>query len=126
MVKLDWNPKSLEVKCSKETLKFKQEMEKKYIFFYKCVQILKNASISRKALDSAKILNSAEEKDTKNVNLTDSIDGVPISRHTLLHIHQPKRSKKITIDQAHMQLRMKVRVLRHLFGSLFKSTDLKN
>ena len=36
-----------------------------------------------------------------------------------------KNSKRNAIDEAHMQLRLRVRALRHLFGSLFKSTDLK-
>ena len=44
----------------------------------------------------------------------------------LEHVWSAKKTKKIAIEQAHMQLKLLQRALRLLFGYLFKSADLKN
>ena len=45
--------------------------------------------------------------------------------HIIAH-KSAKTTQKIATDEARMQLRLKARALRHLCGSLFKKTDLKN
>ena len=111
-----WNRKDLEEKCSKESHKLNEKREKIF-FHYKCVQTLNKIHPSQE---------SHPEKNTKNIKLTASIDGVPISGHTFLHIIQLKKAKKMLLTKTHMHLRLRVRAMRHLFESSFKSTDLKN
>ena len=58
-VKIDCNPKRLEVKCSKETLKLNEETEMKS-FFYKCVQKVNEKHLSKE---------SHHDEDTKKCQL---------------------------------------------------------
>ena len=93
---------------------------KNNFFFYKCVQFLKkNTSVSRKSLLD-------RYKKCQFDNFTASIDGVPTSWHTLLQKKQPKRPKRTAIDQAHMQLRLRVRALSlWIFIQVKRSEQLK-
>ena len=92
------------------------EKMKNDAFFYKCLRIWNKKNLSQE---------SHPEKDTKNVIVTASFDGVPTSLDTSLPTIQPKRPENIVIDQAHMQLMLRVRAMTQIFGPYIESTDLK-
>ena len=113
MVNLDWNPKNLEGKCSKETFKLNDETEIKNFLTKVFEYWMKNMYLKKVT--------------SRKIQKWQFIGFYWRSSDFLTHIiahKQAEKTHKNAIDQAHMQLRLRARALRHLFGSLFKSTDL--